>query len=254
MSTPPTHGGLRLNLVLGVAATLLACGGESSKAPSPEPVATATTPHPGVDAAGLSPVVDNPYVAFSTVKRSVYEGTEFDPEARKSIRVRVETSVRDTPETVAGMRVTVVDVSDFQEGELVEKTVDYYAQSSSGDVYYIGERVNDYEGGKVIGHGGTWLTGENGARAGVFMPKTPKVGDAFEQERAPGIAEDRSKIIATNLTVTVPAGTFKDCIETEDYAPIDKRTQRKCYCKGVGLVREIFGQGGSIELIKLETR
>jgi hypothetical protein len=166
----------------------------------------------------------------------------------------MEATVRDTFATIAGIKVTVVDVSDYDDGELVEKTQDFYAQHPSGAAYYVGELVDDYDGGKVIGHGGQWIAGENGAPAAVFMPADPKVGDVFEQERVPGVAEDRSKVIAIVSAITVPAGTFLDCIETEDFDPIRKVTQRKTYCRGVGLVREVFDTGGSIELVELARR
>ena len=70
------------------------------------------------------------------------------------------------------------------------------------------------------------------------MPAHPKVGKVFEQERAPGVAEDRSKVVAIGLEVTTPAGLFDDCIRTRDFAPLDKSTEFKIYCAGVGLVRE----------------
>jgi hypothetical protein len=208
----------------------------------------------GVDPATLSPVVDNPYVAFAALRHAVYAGKELDPETKEDLEVRVEVTVRDTPETVVGVKATVVEVSDFEDGELVEKTRDYYAQDRAGVVYYLGERVDDYEDGKVTGHGGQWVAGENGSLAGVFMPAAPGVGDVFEQERAPGIAADRSKVVAVGRTVTVPAGTFTDCVEVEDYDPIGKSTQRKFYCRGVGLVREDFGGGRTLDLIERRTR
>jgi hypothetical protein len=86
------------------------------------------------------------------------------------------------------------------------------------------------------------------------MPASPKPGDVFEQERAPGVAEDRSKVVAAVSKATVAAGTFEDCIEVEDFDPIGKTKQRKIYCRGVGLVKEIFAGGGSIELIELDKR
>jgi hypothetical protein len=98
--------------------------------------------------------------------------------------------------------------------------------------------VDDYEGGKVVGHKGQWLAGKDNAKPGIFMPAEPKVGDAFEQERAPGVAEDESKVVAAGLEVQTPAGTFSDCIKTEDYAPLDDVTEFKFYCPDVGLVRE----------------
>jgi hypothetical protein len=64
---------------------------------------------------------------------------------------------------------------------------------------------------------------------------------------------DRSTVVATGLTVTVPAGTFADCSETEDHDPIDDVTEHKFYCAGVGLVREVFPAGGSLDLVERDT-
>ena len=139
---------------------------------------------------------------------------------------------------MAGVRVAIVKVREFEDGELVEHTADYFAQDGKGRVWYFGERVDDIENGKVVGHEGQWLAGENGAKPGLFMPAKPRVGQVFEQERAPGVAEDRSKVVAVGRELTTPAGTFDDCIKTRDFAPLDRATEFKFYCAGVGLVRE----------------
>lgn len=227
-----------------------ACGGDGSDDSAvPEEPADADL---GVEVSELSPIVDNAYVAFASVTRAVYEGEEVDPENGETLEIRVESTVRNTTATVAGAQVTVVRVLDYEDGELVEQTDDYYAQHRLGDVYYMGERVDEYEDGELVGHGGQWLPGEEGYLAGLFMPADPDVGDEFEQERAPGVAEDRSTVVAIGVSVTVPAGTFDNCIETEDFDPIDEVTEHKFYCAGVGLVREVFAAGGSLELIEYE--
>jgi hypothetical protein len=127
--------------------------------------------------------------------------------------------------------------------------MDYYAQHQDGTVYYMGERVDDYEDGEVVGHSGQWLAGEDGARAGVFMPEDPQVGNAFAQERAPGVAEDESQVMKVDQNVTTTGGDFSGCIKTEDYDPIGKVREFKVYCPGVGLVREEFENGGFLDLI-----
>jgi hypothetical protein len=158
---------LRFAATLSVAGSVLVACGRDSASPRGELRASGDL---GVEVAQLSPVVDNPYVAFASVRRAVYEGEEVDAETDERIGIRVESIVRDTPMTIAGVEVTVVEVTDFADGELVEKTEDYYAQDRrSGIVYYMGERVDDYEDGR-ISHGGQWLAGENGNLAGVFMP------------------------------------------------------------------------------------
>jgi hypothetical protein len=151
--------------------------------------------------------------------------------------------VLEEPGEVSGVPVTVVDVMEYEDRELVEHTRDYYAQHADGSVRYMGEAVDDVEHGKVVGHEGQWLAGRGNARPGIFMPADPKVGDAFEQERAPGVAEDRSEVVEVGLTATTPAGRFDDCIKTKDFAPLDRETEFKYYCAGVGLVREQFPEG-----------
>ncbi len=206
------------------------------------------TPASALDPADFQALVDNPLFPLSSLGTQVYEGEEVDPDTGETIKTRVEATLLPETDTVAGIEVTVVDVKDFEDGELVESTLDYYAQHKDGSVWYLGERVDEYEGGEIVGHKGQWLTGEGDNQAGVFMPADPQVGDEFEQERAPGVAEDRSKIVAVDQTVTTPAGTFSGCIRTEDFAPLDDITEFKYYCPHVGLVREEL-QDGFIDLI-----
>jgi len=244
-------------VTLAAGTNALACGAANTGAPaaSPEGAAPAATPEGAApDASALTPTIDNPYAGFGSVRSAVYAGKERDEDTGKLVPVRMTYTVRDEPATVGGIQATVVEVSDFEDGELAEKTRDYYAQDAAGIVYYVGEHVDDYEGGKVTGHGGQWIAGEKDARPGIFMPAAPKVGDAFEQERAPGVAEDQTKVIAKVASIKVPAGTFEDCIEVEDFDPISKAKQRKVYCRGVGLVREVLSRGGTIELIEVHTR
>jgi hypothetical protein len=182
------------------------------------------------------------------VKTKVFEGMEEGDEGEQ-VETRVELRVRGEPSEIAGFPVRVVAVRESEDGELVEQTLDYYSQCGDGSVWYVGEKVDDYEGGKITGHGGQWQAGTGGAEAGLFMPTEPEVGDTFEQERAPGVAEDRSKVIAVDQKVEVPAGTFEGCIKTEDYAPLDKITEFKFYCPDVGLVRE-EGESFSSDLVR----
>jgi hypothetical protein len=178
----------------------------------------------------------------------VYEGEERDPETGEVVKTRVEENVMAETDTLAGVDVSVLEVKEYEDGELTESTLDYFAQHRDGSVYYFGERVDEYEEGKVVGHKGQWLAGEGRNQPGVFMPAQPALGQTFEQEKAPGVAEDRSKIVAEDQAVSTPAGSFSGCIKTEDFNPLDKTTEFKYYCPGVGLVREEF-TGGHVDLI-----
>ena len=217
-----------------------ACGDDDDGSAQP----TGTTDVQGaIEPADYSATVDHPLVPLASTEATVLAGRE------ENSRVRVESRVLDTTARVAGIEAAVVAVTEYEDGELVERTRDYYAQDREGNVWYLGEHVNDLENGKVVGHGGQWLARRDGAQPGLFMPADPKVGDAFEQERAPGVAEDRSEVVAVGVRVRTPAGSFDDCFKTRDFAPLDKLTEFKFYCPGVGLVREQF-EDGRVDLLR----
>lgn len=224
---------------VGLLFLMASCGGDEEAATG----AGTSSPASGLNPADFSSRVDNPLFPLTSPETAVYEGEELDPETGETIEVRVESTVLPETDVIADIEVTAVEVKEYEDGELVESTLDYYAQHSDGTVYYLGERVDEYEDGKIVGHSGQWLTGEGDNQAGVFMPASPAVGDQFEQERAPGIAEDLSQVVAAGETVTVAAGTFSGCIKTEDYDPIGDVTEFKYYCPDVGLVREEFAEG-----------
>jgi hypothetical protein len=214
------------------------CGGDDEGSAPNQTTAT-------LDPAAFSATVDHPLVPLSSVRHLVYDGTERDSETGEAIKTRTELRVLNRTGNVAGVPVAVVDVKEYEDGELVEHTEDYYAQRRDGSVWYLGEKVDDYEEGKIAGHSGQWLTGEGDAKPGLFMPAQPKAGQTFEQEQAPGVAEDQSTVVAVGLRVTTRAGSFADCIKTKDYAPLDKHTEFKFYCPRVGLVRETAAGGRS---------
>ena len=80
------------------------------------------------------------------------------------------------------------------------------------------------------------------------MPAKLVLGQTFEQEKAPGVAEDQSKVVAMDQTVTTPGGSFSRCMKTEDFSPLDNATAFKFYCPDIGLVRE-EPPGGHLDLI-----
>lgn len=219
---------------------------------SSSPAAYAQEATPAVDLSRLSPLVTNPFFPLASLRSTVLEGEEHDPDTGETIAVRIEMTVRPETTTVAGVEVTVAEVKEYEDGELVEATLDYYAQDVDGTVYYLGEHVDMYEEGAVIGHEGTWLAGEGANQPGVYMPAHPEAGQVFEQERAPGVAEDRSTVLAVEQAIVTPAGELSGCLHVEDFAAIEGGTGEKYYCPGVGIAREEF-EGGSLDLVAFES-
>jgi hypothetical protein len=191
-----------------------------------------------LDPGDFSSDVDHRFFPLASVGKTTYEGSEKDPDTGETIETRVESRVLDETDVIAGVEATVVDVKEYEDDELVEHTLDYYAQRSDGAVLYLGEKVDNYEDGKIKDHEGQWYAGQGNAKPGLFLPPDPKVGDEFEQERAPGVAEDRSTVVELGVKVKTPAGEFTDCMKTKDVSPLSGGSEFKFYCPDVGLVRE----------------
>ena len=144
---------------------------------------------------------------------------------------------------VAGVLTRVVEEREWEDGELVEVSRNYFAICQlNGNVFYFGEHVDNYEGGVIVNHNGSWLAGVNGARAGVIMPGSYFLGARYYQEVAPGVALDRGCHSRMNLTEWTPVRTFTKCVEVLDTNALSPGGEPdvKIYCPGVGLVRDEF--------------
>jgi hypothetical protein len=242
-----------LTAVLLLAATAAACGEdkESNTQPAAPPPASAAAPAPSgaIDPADFSPQVDNPLFPLSSFGTLELSGTERDSKTGKTIEVREVTRRLDKTDTIAGVGVAILEVKEYEDGQLVELTEDYFAQHRDGGVWYFGERVSDYKDGKVVGHGGQWLAGEGGNLPGLYMPANPVVGQDFAPEQIAGVAEERFKVVEVNLEVAVPAGRFTGCIKVEEFDVPDKVTEFKFHCPRVGTVRA-EGLDGTAELVR----
>jgi hypothetical protein len=175
--------------------------------------------------------IDNEFFPLPVGHRVTLEGEE------GSTRLVVRITSLDETETVAGVETRVVEEFESTDGNVVEISRNFFAQASDGTVCYFGEDVDIYDGsGNVTSHSGAWRAGEDGNLPGVFMPPSLEVGRAFQQEIAPGIAEDQSKVIALGERTEVPAGTFVDTATLRDGSPLDGSTGEKVYARGVGLI------------------
>ena len=202
-----------------------------------------------INPADFSATITHPLLPLSSTRNTEFVGRETKEDGGTS-EIRVVSRLLDKTETIAGVTVAVVEVTEHKDGQLLELTEDYFAQHRDGTVWYFGERVTDFKEGKPVGHEGQWLAGENGSRPGVFMPAVPTVGQEFAPEQTPGVADERSKVLELGVEVTVPAGKFSGCMKTEDRDLLDNAREFKFYCPRAGLVRE-EGPKKISELVRL---
>jgi hypothetical protein len=208
-----------------------------------------------LDPNDFSTNINNSLFPLSRLGPKVFEGEETDPDTGALIETRLESNVLNKTRKVAGVEVLVLEEKAFADGELIERALDFFAQHRDGTVYYFGEAVDNYENGKLVDHEGSWLAGKNGAEPGIIIPANLFVGQTFNQENAPGVAEDRSTVVALNETVRTPAGRFRGCVKFEDTNPLESppASEFKWYCPGVGLVRDEDAEG-FIELVNYTIR
>jgi hypothetical protein len=175
--------------------------------------------------------IDNPFFPLPVGHQLVLEGEE------SGAHLLVRITALDEVETVAGVETRVIEEYEAKDGRVVEVSRNFFAQSRDGTVCYFGEEVDMFDGaGNVTSHSGSWRAGAGDNRPGIFMPPSLEVGRAFQQEIAPGIAEDQSKVIALGDRTEVPAGTFEDTATLRDGSPLDGSTGEKVYARGIGLI------------------
>jgi hypothetical protein len=183
--------------------------------------------------AGFSLNIDNPFFPLVVGHVSVLEGSE----SGKSVRLLI--TVLDETEVVAGVTTRVVEERESNDGELVEVSRNFFAQTAAGNVCYFGEAVDNYENGSIANHDGQWRAGVNGAQSGLFMPAGPTVGMIFQMEDAPSVAEDRGEVVALGESSQVPAGTFTDTLRTNECTPLESNSdETKMYARGVGPIQD----------------
>jgi hypothetical protein len=199
----------------------------------------ATPPIPRFDPGAFrSASVTNPFFPLEP-------GTTYIYAVRDGTRTSVDSlTVTREQKTIGGVAVVVVHDRVRRDGKLVEDTRDWYAQDTTGTVWYLGEATTSYEGRRPS-TSGSWQHGVDGARAGIIMHARPVVGAAYRQEYRKGVAEDMGRVVSVDDTVSVPAGRYSACVTTEDWSPLEPETlERKTYCRGVGVVREMTVKGG----------
>ncbi len=87
------------------------------------------------------------------------------------------------------------------------------------------------------------MAGVDGARAGIYMPAHPRLGQVGRQEYYKGQAEDHFKVIGLFSSVT--AAGIENALLTQETTPLEPGTvDHKMYVRGIGTVLEQTQKGG----------
>src|SRR3954453_20669391 len=241
--------GMRQRMI-GVAATLaltVAMAGVSAPAAN----AAKRLPTPKANHFGHnSNLVTNSWFPLARGSVYVYDGQKDGKAARDVMTVPPKVK------TITGIRAAVIHDRLFLNGQLAERTTDWYAQDKQGTVWYLGEKTAELNAqGKVTSTEGSFLNGRDEAKGGIFMPAHPAVGQSFQQESFKGQAEDHFRILSLATTINTPAVSSNSAMLTEETTPLEPGVvDHKYYVRGIGTVKEqqVAGaQPGQAEVLHL---
>ncbi|MGY0386932.1 hypothetical protein ACWZJV_08175 [Nocardioides sp. WG-D5] len=228
--------------VIGCLLVATGCGTRSDALPqSDEPVE--------LDPAEFTAEITNPWFPLEPGTRWIYRETTEDVE---TVEV-VVTATSVTRQIANGVTARVVRDTVTLDGEIIEDTLDWYAQDEAGTVWYLGEDTAEFEDGRITTRAGSFEAGVDSAQAGVIMPASPEVGMSYRQEYYAGKAEDDGEVIDLGERARVPAGEYDGLVKTADTTPLEPDVlEHKFYARGVGLVLTIDREaGGREELISV---
>lgn len=196
--------------------------------------------------------ITNTWLPISSIKRAEMLGV------KEGVSVRsVRTLLRGTKTfQVNGKAVNAAIVEDraWENGNLHEVALDYFAQADDGTVHYLGEDVDIYDptGTTVVSHEGAFLYGVDTKTLGVAMPANPQPGNRFTFEKIPGVGSETNRVVSVTATVAVPYGTFTNsALEIDGFLSPGGERETKWYARGVGVIKEADATGAT-ELVSLK--
>lgn len=189
----------------------------------------------------ISSTGSNTYIVLEPGYQLVLEGKE-DNEI-----VSLTITVLDETKKIGNIETRIVEERESKNGQLIEVSRNYFAVSKkTNNVYYFGEDVDIYSAGKIVSHDGAWVDGKDGAKYGLMIPGKIVLGLRYYQEIAPNVAMDRAEVVSVTETIKTPAGTFKNCLKTQEGTALNPQEKGyKFYAPKIGLVKD-----GNLKLVK----
>jgi hypothetical protein len=181
--------------------------------------------------------IDNPWFPLKPGTQFVYEGSAIADDRR--IHRRVVFTVTDLTKVVNGVRTLVAWDRDYNDGQLVEPELVFFAQDDDGNVWTLGQYPEEYEDGELV-KTPAWIAGVEGARAGIVMRAEPSTGTSnYSQGWGPKVEyADRAKVHEMVQETCVAFGCYQDVLVTDEWDAADPAArQRKYYARGVGNIR-----------------
>ena len=185
--------------------------------------------------------INNKWMPLVPGTQFIFEGRINQGGGPVAVSHQVVFTVTDLTKVVNGVRTVVLWDRDFDDGQLVEAELAFFAQDKNGNVWNLGEYPEEYVDGVFEGAPSTWIAGQADAKAGIHMFAKPKVGSPSYLQ---GISRkidflDCGQVADNGQSVDVPVGYYENVLVTHEWSPLepDSGIQVKYYAPGVGNVQ-----------------
>jgi hypothetical protein len=163
-------------------------------------------------------------------------------------KYRKETVVLDTTEDfdlpgIGKFKTAVVQEEEYIDGVLTQRALNWFAlDKTTNSAYAFGEVSWEIDEGKPV-FKGTWRAGEldghGVAEPGLLMPGTFTIGGRYIFDGSQSTAYGGSENMEAGIEITVPAGTFKNCVRVREQGLLDVNDiTDKVWCPVVGVVSD----------------
>ena len=196
-------------------------------------------------------VAPNPFMPIVAGNEWKYEKHVIDEQGDPEIEKTVVTVTDDT-KLIDGITCRVVKDTVFLDDELLEETVDWFAQDLHGNVWYCGENTAEFlvfdgdhpKTPELQNRDGSFKVGVESAKAGIIMLGTPVIGRTYRQESSWANAEDIGKVVSLKGDEVSPgAKCAKQCLLTSEFSPLEPgHTESKYYVRGIGNILTVNDQ------------
>ena len=204
-----------------------------------------------------APRINNPWNTLTPGTRFTTTGTVTSADGVHEHTV-VHT-VTGLTKVIDGITTRVLWDVDYQDGQLQESELAFFAQTRGGTVWLFGEYPEEYVNGAFVGAPSTFIHGLAKAQAGIAMLAKPSLtGPDYVQAYAPKVQFlDCGDVIQKNQHVCVPTGCYDDVLVIDEYNPLEPPEaghQRKFYSKGTGLIKVTAVGGPDQEFMDLVSK
>ncbi len=227
--------GVRVSTAFTVGVCLLLAGCDSgSKAGSGQPGSYHVTPFHASDF--VDPRIgSNAWFPLVPGTQWVREGTTLI--GNRVVPHQVITTVTDVIRIIAGAPTVLVYDHSVGAGQVVQNSIDYFAQDKKGNIWDLGGVTEQFEAGRFVAVDEVWLTGVNGAKPGILMPANPPSTPAWVIAQPPGESGDAAAYARIQPQECVPFGCYRNVLVIEEGKRSALNNEFKYYVRGAGQIR-----------------